>query len=140
MDQISRVEDCYCFATRQAARFISQIYERHFEGTDITAPQFTILILLYRHPDATTSALANAMVMDRTTMVRAIAPLQRSGLVVAESKTPKSRIMQFRLTDAGLRKVAEDFPRWEAAQLEYEGRVGAPRAQQLRQELLELTV
>ena len=75
--------DCNCFAIRQAARFVSQLYERHVSQAGVTAAQFTLLAAIHRRPGVTMVELADAMVMERTTLVRALKPLQRDGLVTA---------------------------------------------------------
>src|SRR5471032_1857726 len=68
--------DCNCFAIRQAARFVSQLYERHVSQAGVTAAQFTLLAAIHRRPGVTMAELADAMVMERTTLVRALKPLQ----------------------------------------------------------------
>ena len=77
-----------CFAVRQAARHISQLYERHLSAVRITPTQFSIVSALARMPEMTMAELAQAMVMERTTLVRVLQPLLRSGLVI---RTPRGR-------------------------------------------------
>jgi MarR family len=72
-----------CFAVRQAARHISQLYERHLSAVQITPTQFSIVSALERMPDMTMAELAQAMVMERTTLVRVLQPLLRNGLVMS---------------------------------------------------------
>ena len=79
-------EECNCFALRQASRFVTQLYERHLSPAGLTAAQFTILSRLSRAPGATAAELADDLVMDRTTVVRALKPLQRDALVVAADR------------------------------------------------------
>ena len=61
-----------CFAVRQAARHISQLYERHLSAVRITPTQFSIVSALARMPEMTMAELAQAMVMERTTLVRVL--------------------------------------------------------------------
>src|SRR3954447_4935417 len=68
-------DECNCFALRQAARRVTQIYERHLGAVGLTAAQFTILAKLARKPRLPMADLADAMVMERTTLVRAMKPL-----------------------------------------------------------------
>ncbi|MGA7817148.1 MarR family winged helix-turn-helix transcriptional regulator, partial [Caballeronia sp.] len=65
--KIQRHDDC--FAIRQAARHISQLYERHLSEVGITPTQFSIVSALDTTPDMTMAELAEAMVMERTTLV-----------------------------------------------------------------------
>jgi DNA-binding MarR family transcriptional regulator len=74
-----------CFALRQAARYVSQIYERHLSEADITPTQFSILCMLGCGKTLTMIELAQAMAMDGTTLVRALRPLLHSGPVADAS-------------------------------------------------------
>jgi DNA-binding MarR family transcriptional regulator len=133
------VDVCNCFAARQASRFISQLYERHLVGVGLTSAQLSILSLLAQAPGMTMSELAGAMVMERTTLVRAIKPLQRDRLVVAAPAAPGGRTLALSLSAAGERKLADATPLWRAAQEDFESRVGRRRAARLRRELLAIT-
>ena len=132
-------EDCNCFALRQAARYITQIYERHLGQVGLTAAQFTILARLARTPDATVIDLAEAMVMERTTLVRALKPLQRDGLVVSELSRRDGRAYVFRLSKSGERAFDQAAVAWGNAQDEFESKVGPERARSLRAELFYMT-
>ena len=131
--------DCNCFATRQLARHVSKIYERHLAHAQITSTQFTILIFLHGSDGLTMSDLSRRMVMDRTTLLRAIKPLQRDDLVTSAPKVGDTRQLAFSVTPAGLRKIEEALPLWQAAQQEYEAKIGPERAARLRQDFHEFT-
>jgi DNA-binding MarR family transcriptional regulator len=128
-----------CFALRQAARHISQLYERHLSEVRITPTQFSIVSALSRLPNMTMAELAQAMVMERTTLVRVLQPLLRSGLVAAEQLGTCHRRLQLTLTEPGRAKLAEATQHWEAAQNEFEARFGRRQAARLRRELFRLT-
>jgi hypothetical protein len=83
--------DCNCFAIRQAARFVSQLYERHVSQAGVTAAQFTLLAAISKNPGVTMAELADAMVMDRTTLLRALKPMQRDALVSSAPQDASSR-------------------------------------------------
>lgn len=85
------------------------------------------------------SELSRIMVMDRTTLLRAIKPLQRDGLVATASKQGDSRQLAFTVSPAGFRKIEESGPLWQAAQQEYETQIGTDRAARLREDFLTLT-
>lgn len=130
---------CHCFATRQLARHVTKLYERHLAPSGITGTQLSILNFLYERPELTMSELSRIMVMDRTTLLRAIKPLQNDGLVTATRKSGDSRQHVFSVSPAGLRKIEQSLPLWQAAQDEYEAQVGAARAASMRREFHELT-
>lgn len=132
-------DECNCFALRQAARYVTQIYERHLGQVGLTAAQFTIMAKLARKPDQSMLDLADLMVMERTTLVRALKPLQRDGLVVSEPSEHDGRTFLFSLSDAGQRVFEQAATAWRAAQDEFEAKFGRARAKALRSELFNLT-
>jgi len=129
---------CNCFAIRQAARFVSQLYERHYAKAGITATQFSVLVHIAEAEKAGMAEIAEAMVMDRTTLVRALKPLERDGYVVAEPEGKGSRKLLLTLSAKGQQKLSEGAECWRAAQAEYVELVGAERADDLRRMLLAI--
>jgi DNA-binding MarR family transcriptional regulator len=132
-------DECNCFALRQAARYVTQIYERHLGEVGLTAAQFTIMAKLARKPDLSILDLADMMVMERTTLVRALKPLQRDGFVLSEPSEHDGRTFLFSLSDAGQRVFEQAAIAWRAAQDEFEVKFGRSRAKALRGELFNLT-
>ncbi|PXW16486.1 MarR family winged helix-turn-helix transcriptional regulator [Paraburkholderia caballeronis] len=128
-----------CFAVRQAARHLSQLYERHLSAAGLTPTQFSILGALGRAASLTMVELAGAMVMERTTLVRALRPLLRAGLVADAADAACPRRRQLTLTPEGRARLGEAAVHWRAAQDEFERRFGARRAAWLRRELFRVT-
>ncbi|HTJ94070.1 MAG TPA: MarR family winged helix-turn-helix transcriptional regulator [Pararobbsia sp.] len=128
-------DECNCFALRQAARYVTQLYERHLAPVGLTAAQFSLLAKLARRGDWTMVELAESMVMDRTTLVRAMKPLQRDDLIVTGSAAHDTRTHVFNLSDAGRKKFGEARELWRVAQTEFEDTYGESRAKALRKEL-----
>ena len=131
-------DECNCFALRQAARYVTQIYERHMASLNLSAAQFTILVKLDRLPGSTMLELADSMVMDRTTLVRALKPLQRDGLIVTEASRTDARAFVFSLSESGQSKLEAACIAWHAAQTEFETGFGRDRAKALRAELFSV--
>ena len=129
---------CNCFAVRQAARHVTKLYERHLAGADLSSAQFSILSLLDGAGELTMVELANALVMDRTTLLRAMKPLQRDELVKSRSGNEDPRQLVFSLSAAGERKLKQAMPLWTKAQEEFEAEIGAREAAALRRSLLGL--
>ena len=75
--------------------------------------QFSILARLRRHGAMTINALAEDMVMDRTTLGRNILPLERDGLITIKPGRTDRRSKELRLTDAGLERLRAGYPRLE---------------------------
>ncbi len=128
-----------CFAVRQAARHISKLYERHLSKVGITPTQFSILSMLNLNPKSTMVQLADALVMDRTTLVRILKPLLRDGLVVAPPEERLSRRLRLMLTEKGHERLEQATAHWRAAQANFEVVFGREQAVNLRNELFRIT-
>jgi DNA-binding MarR family transcriptional regulator len=128
-----------CFALRQASRHISKLYERYLSEAGITPTQFSILRTLAQCPHLTMAELAKAMVMDRTTLVRALKPLLRRGLAAAPAEGQSNRRLRLALTRNGLTKLGEAAAHWATAQACFERSFGQQRAAYLRSELFRMT-
>ncbi|SEI70372.1 MarR family winged helix-turn-helix transcriptional regulator [Paraburkholderia diazotrophica] len=135
--QLSPDDDC--FAIRQAARFVTQLYDRHLARVGLKTTQFSIMCRLRRRKWMTMKELADSMVMERTSLVRAIQPLQRDGLVFTEASRSNRRVLTVMLTSAGEERLKQAREHWHAAQQEFEERFGTQRAASLREELFDMT-
>jgi DNA-binding MarR family transcriptional regulator len=135
---VPKADECNCFALRQAARYVTQLYERHMAEVGLTAAQFTILAKVDRLPGLTMLDLADTMVMDRTTLLRALKPLQRDGLVVASAAPHDARALVFALSARGRATFERACIAWQAAQDEFEQGYGRERAAALRGELFSV--
>jgi DNA-binding MarR family transcriptional regulator len=129
-----------CFAVRQAARQISKLYERHLSEVGITPTQFSILSALARSPGSTMADLAVAMVMDRTTLVRALKPLVRNALLIETIDETHTRRFRLALTASGRAKLDEASKHWLAAQASFERSFGYQQAEHLRSELFRISL
>jgi DNA-binding MarR family transcriptional regulator len=107
---------CACTTLRKASRAVARLYEGHLAQAGLTATQFAILRALERGGASNLRPLADELVMDRTSLYRAIAPLERSGLVVIEADAGDARARLAALTTAGRERIAVALPHWEAAQ------------------------
>lgn len=122
---------CNCLALRQASRHLTQIYDRHLAKAGLRATQFSILSKLGRLGAMPIGRLAEAMVMDRTALGRALHPLERERLVsIGAGADGRTRSVD--LTAAGEAKLRAASPLWRKAQSEFEDRFGAEDAQALR--------
>ena len=130
-----RLINCNCFASRKAARLITKMYEDRLSRVDLTSTQFSILVYVDEVGAASMKDLVEAMAMERTSVIRALQPLERDGLVAIGPHEEDARRNVVRLTDAGRARLAEAVPVWQEAQAEFESRFGAELAGQLRQSL-----
>ena len=126
-------EECNCFAVRAAARHVSQSYDRFSAPAGLRTTQYSILARLKRKGPLTINALAEEMVMDRTTLGRNILPLQRDGLIAIKSAASDRRAKELRLTKAGENRLREALEGWSQAQARFEVAFGEKRAAELRE-------
>ncbi|WP_175776028.1 MarR family winged helix-turn-helix transcriptional regulator [Burkholderia anthina] len=127
-----------CFAVRQAARRISQFYERYLSRAGVTPSQYSILALLRARPGLTMATLSAVLVIERTALLRALKPLVAAALVTGRIEPPRRR-QTFALTAHGETKVAAAHVHWLAAQQAFEQRFGPAQAARLRDELFRIT-
>src|SRR5215467_10792538 len=138
MNPLTRLQLCNCFAARQAARHLTKLYERHMSEAGLTSAQFSILVALEEAGQLTMNELAKALVMDRTTLLRAIKPLQREELLVSKPSVDDVRRLVFSLSAAGVRRLKKALALWTKAQQELEAMIGSSEAARLRRELFAL--
>ncbi len=118
-------------ALREAARYVTQLYDLHLAAAGLRSTQFSILTRLKKLGPTTINALAHAMVMDRTTVGRNILPLQRRRLIVVKRGEGDARRKELHLTKAGLARLEAGFDGWAKAQAQFEGTLGQERTSQL---------
>jgi DNA-binding MarR family transcriptional regulator len=77
--------------------------------------------------------LAEAMVMDRTTVGHLVKPLERDGLLRIDPDPNDRRSRRISVTENGMGRVRDGFAAWEKAQNVFEASFGAENAQRMRQ-------
>ena len=105
---------CACTALRKASRAVTRMYDDALSDTGMSIVQFSILRNLSRHGELPLMQLADLLVMERTTLYRALTPLEQQGWVlVAEGK---GRAKTAVLTRQGRRALLAASTAWEGAQ------------------------
>ena len=125
-------------ALRKASRVLTGIYDSHLSRHGITITQFSLLRSIRRRERASLSELAEAMVMERTTLYRTIQPLEKAGLVVI-ANADKGHVRLASLTDAGHAKLAAAEPAWKESELEINKRLGASALETLHTLSINIT-
>jgi DNA-binding MarR family transcriptional regulator len=114
---------CACQGVRSAARAVSRLYEGALAPSGLTATQFAILVAANLQGPVPLSRLAEALVLDRTSLYRAVGPLEREGQVrIGPGRDRREK--ELALTAAGRRKLAEALPLWQRAQERLLGALG----------------
>jgi DNA-binding MarR family transcriptional regulator len=95
---------------------MTRFYEEVMAPAGVTVPQFALLRALERSGPIPMSRLAEELVMDRTSLYRAVQPLIRDEFVLTRSCDTDRRVKEAELSKAGKRKIREALPYWRKAQ------------------------
>jgi DNA-binding MarR family transcriptional regulator len=91
------------------------LYESALAPLDLTATQFAILVAVQLRGSVPLSRLAHALVLDRTSLYRAVKPLERRGcLRIVPGRTLRERVAT--LTAKGRGLLARALSIWERVQ------------------------
>ena len=114
---------CTCANLRKASRAVTQVYDAAMQPAGLKATQFTILATLSALGESPLSRLADALVMDRTTLTRNLKPLVGKELVEIVSGNDQ-RVRMVRLTLSGRTLFKEARPLWRNAQTKFVAGLG----------------
>ena len=125
---------CACTRVRRAGRALTRLYDEVLAPSGLRVTQYAVLATLTRLGPSAVGRLAEELAMDRTTLTRALAPLQREGLVrVDEGADRRTRLV--RATATGEAAVARARPLWLEAQARVASSLGRERFESLLGEL-----
>jgi DNA-binding MarR family transcriptional regulator len=125
---------CNCVALRKASRRMSQFYDSVLAPCGLKSTQYAMLSEIARHGarPPTIRELAEALVMDQSTLGQNLRPLEREGLVALVQDEADRRSRRVTLTKAGRSRFAAAEPLWRVAQERFEGGFGKRAAADLR--------
>lgn len=132
---------CTCGSLRKASRRISQFYDSALAPVGIKSTQYSILSELERSVSAggiSMSDLADAMVMDRSTLGHNLRPLQRDNLLRLKSSHDDGRRRLVMLTEKGKATLQQARTLWRSAEGRFEKVFGKRHAAALRAVLLSI--
>ncbi len=131
MDLEHDVLHCLCLNLRRGARQLTQRYDAALRGTGLKITQFQLLAAIDRMKRTTVTPLAGFMGMDRTTLTRNLALLERDGLVRLEQGVQDRREQWITLSPRGRKALTAATPLWEVAQKEILAQLGQAEAERL---------
>lgn len=109
---------CYCGSIRQASRIATQMYDQALKPSGLKITQFGILRVLSAYPGMTTGAIAEALVMDSTTLTRTLKIIQDSKWIESVPGEDR-RERRWSVTQAGKERIEQAVPLWKNAQKEF---------------------
>lgn len=120
------LSQCTCANLRKASRVVTQAFDAALHPTGLKATQFTLLGTLATQGDTPLTQLADALVMDRTTLTRNLRPLMRDGLIRIDDEEDR-RVRKVVLTEGGRAAIEAALPYWEQAQARVHAALGQDR-------------
>lgn len=128
-------DSCSCVALRKAARHLTRLYDEALAPAGIGVNQYSITTMLERHGPQNLQALADRLVMDRSTLGHLLKPLTARDWVAVGVASPDRRQRLIALTAAGRAMNALARPLWAAVEQRFARSFGAEEALALRQTL-----
>jgi DNA-binding MarR family transcriptional regulator len=125
---------------RSASRALTRLYDDALRGTGLKSSQLGLLVAVAMHGEggARIAAVADVLLMDRTTLARNMGPLEKAGLLRVARDPADARARIILLTPAGERAIATAYPLWEGVQRRVRGALGAARLEGLHEHVADL--
>lgn len=139
IQRFSQVRHCACFNLRKATRAVTQYYDDVLRPSGLRTTQFSLLAVVRLLDTATISQLADATVMDRTTLARNLELLAREKLVRIRPGRD-GRVREVSLSRTAKIKLNAALPLWERAQAQVAERLGAERMERMLSDLTAAVV
>ena len=128
---------CACLQLRKATRVITQLYDEALRPTGLRSTQLPILVTLAAHGALAMTDLADRLVLDRTTLIRTLQPLQRRGFIEI-GRDAGTRKRRATLTATGQEAVDRAVPLWAQAQTRVVDELGTRGSLDLQRALSRL--
>lgn len=117
-------EPCLNLQLRKANRVMSQIYDAYLAPVGIKTSQFSILRAIDYFHMTTNRQLQEALILDQTSLTRALKPLVRDGYIVVSIDAEDRRQKQLVLSTKGNALLAAALDEWNKAQAHVSERLG----------------
>ena len=112
---LKKSEICLAHSLRRADRVVSQLYNEYLAPVGISITQFSILRALHFLGSTTAVQIQETLVMDQTTVSRALKPLIRDGYIaVAEGANKREKALS--LSAEGKALYQDALGPWSEAQ------------------------
>ena len=118
MTEVTRADllaQCACFDLRKATRAVSRLYDDRLRTCGLNITQYSMLRMIEYGQQISVSTLSRYMVMDQTSITRALAPLERDGLIRRRAGSDQ-RMLIVSLTKKGTKLITKAKPHWDEAQ------------------------
>ncbi len=108
--------NCIVANIRAASRAITQFYDAMLKPSGLRITQFTLIAALIESEPISLTRFADVVAMDRTTLARNLAPLEREGWLVVAVDEFNKRQRIISTTQEGHQRYQEALKLWQQAQ------------------------
>jgi DNA-binding MarR family transcriptional regulator len=129
---------CACFNARNAARVISDLYDRTLAPAGLRLSQFAILAAIRQRQGAAMQELAADLGLDPSTMTRTLRPLEDANFVRTQPGGDR-RAKTLELTPEGNDALVRALELWDAAQRTLSDKIGRETFERLNKDLAAVT-
>ena len=130
--------ECACDDLRKATRAVTRMYEDFLRDEGLNITQFSLLSVIRAGKELSVSTLGRDMGLDRTSITRALVPMERDGLIHSRPGADK-RIRIVSVTNKGRKLVEDAAPKWRQAQEALMQTIGEDRWRTMRTLLRDTT-
>jgi len=116
-------KECIGFQARAAARAAIKLLDERLEAVGLRATQFSVLIAVNQLPEASIAALARALDLEASALLRNLEVLKRDGLVLSNGKRGRGG-QALLLTDEGKTLLKNGARIWRKTQDEIAAELG----------------
>ena len=113
----SKTNSCVCKVVRQAARSLTNLYDKALAPSGLRITQYGILSSLARHSSASVTQLAELLGLDQTTATRNLKVLEDSGWI-ERVVHHDPRVKLLRVTSRGKQRLQAAHGHWQRVQNE----------------------
>jgi DNA-binding MarR family transcriptional regulator len=113
---------CACQKVRMAARAVTRAYDRALRPVGLRSTQFTILVAASVAEGIPLHRLANILGLERTTLTRNLAAIEREGLIQVASVNGRTRNVL--LSPTGEVRLQQALLLWDQAQEKLRRKLG----------------
>jgi DNA-binding MarR family transcriptional regulator len=114
-DARAAMSECACWASRLAARRITNFLEERMRGSGLSIAQFGLMAQIAAAPDDTLGALAERIGLEQSTLSRNLRGLETAGLLEIAIVDDDQRRRAVWLTEEGARCLEAAIPVWRDA-------------------------
>ncbi|TGK39247.1 MarR family transcriptional regulator [Leptospira gomenensis] len=105
---------CLNFNLKRASRAVSNYYDHVLDRVGLTSQRFNVLMTLGTSEGMELAPMANLLVLDRTTLLRNLEPLESLGYI-EDVPSDNKRARKVALTAAGWEALRAAYPVWKEA-------------------------